>query len=221
MKIKLNAMLFILLVFSISCVKHEKHKQENFESISTLDLKFDLVFPQELWAKILALAPISVPTDKSAYDIFESLPVQVELVDGSKEVLGGKNYRFDFIEFGGEIDFNAYLKRDVIGSFKMRFNFQPAEEGSDMHVFYMSWSKQHAQGDELFGNGCGFFYDVTKYFKKEVLKNGLLLHTNNYRYFDLIGGRLYFVNYTKYKIQVAQVTLTDTSLEKRMCEDRI
>jgi hypothetical protein len=221
MKIIKNLFLLIALISSVSCVKHENGKAEDFELVSTLDVKFDLVFPQELWDYILTQAPPSVPTDKSAYDIFESLPMQVELLDSPKEVLGGKNFRFDFKEFGGEIDFNAYLKRDVVGSFKMNFNFQPAEEGSVMRVFYMSWSKQYSRDDEVFGNGCGYFYDVTSYFKKEVFKNGLKLHTNNYRYFDLMAGRLYFVNYTKYKIQIAQLTLTDTSLEKRMCEDRI
>lgn len=213
--------LSVLLIFSLSCEKHETKKKPEFEIISQSDLKFDLVFPQELWDQIMRMAPLTLNTNKTAYELFESLFIQVEVVDGSKEVLRGKNYRFDFKDFGGEVDFNTYLDREAIGSFRMFFNFPELAEGSDMRVLFLSWSKQYTDDEEVFGNGCGYFYDVTSYFKKEVFKNGLLLHTNNYRYLDLAAGRLYFVNYTKDKIQLAQVTLSDSSLESRMCADRI
>jgi hypothetical protein len=217
----INVVFIGLILFVVSCQKHSVQKKEDFEIISPSDVKFDIVFPQELWDEIMKAAPVTLNTNKSAYDLFESLSVQIEVIDGSKEVLGGKNYRFDFREFGGEIDFNTYLKRDVIGNFKMRFNFPAGDEESNLHVFFLSWSKQFTMGDETYGNGCGYFYDVTSYFNKEVFKKGLLLHTNNYRYFDLAAGRLYLVNYTKDKIQLAQITLTDSSLEKRMCEEKL
>lgn len=221
MRILKVVMVAFLVAFSVSCEKEEIQKKGDFEIVSHADAKFDIVFPEELWDEILRKAPLTIDTNKSTYDLFESLSMQVEVVDGSKEVLNGKNYRFDFKDFGGEINWNAYLNREAVGNFKIYFNFPALSEESNMRVFYMSWSKQHSNGDEVFGNGCGYFYDVTSYFKKEVFKKGLLLHTNNYRYLDLAAGRFYFVNYTKEKIQLAQVTLTDSSLDSRLCADRI
>lgn len=220
---KLKSLLLIipLFIFVLSCDKHENKKTGEFEIISQPDIKFDLVFPQEMWDEILNHAPITITTTKSVYELFEALSVQVELVDGTKEVLHGKNYRFDLKDFGGEINFDNYLDKSTIGNFKMYFNFPEITEESDIRVYFLSWSKQYTKDDEVFGNGCGYFYDVTSYFKKEVFKKGLLLHTNNYRYLDVVGGRLYFVNYGKTKIQISQVTLTDSSLENRMCADRL
>lgn len=217
----IKVILALLLIFSIiSCEKNKSTNKKEFETISTSEAKFDLVFPQELWDKILETAPPTLSTKKSVYELYESLFMHVDLIDGTKEVLGGKNFRFVFKEFGGEIDFNTYLKRDVIGNFKMHFEF-PALEEENLHVFYLSWAKQYTKDEETFGSECGYFYDVTSYFKKEVFKKDLLLHTNNYRYFDLVGGRLYFVNYTLDKIQVAQITLTDSSLADRLCKEKL
>jgi len=210
-----------LVIVSASCNKEEVTKKGDFEIINQADMKFDLVFPQELWDEMLKKAPITIDTKKSTYDLYESLFVQVELVDGSREVLGGKNYRFDFKEFGGEIDWNTYINRENIGNFKVYFNFPSLPEGSDMRVYFLSWSKQHTKDEEVFGNGCGYFYDVTSYFKKQVFKNGLLLHSNGYRYLDVTAGRFYFLNYTKEKIQLAQMTFTYSELKERFCADRL
>lgn len=219
--IKVNLILLSILCFlAASCEKREVVKKGDFENVSQGDIKFDLVFPEELWNQILRDAPLTINVSKSPYDLFESLFVQTEIVDSPKQVLNGTNYRFDFKEFGGEIDFNNYLNRSRVGSFRMFFNFPALDEGT-FKVYFLSWSKQYSVDEEVFGNGCGYFYNVTSYFKKEVLRNGLLLHTNNYRYLDLIAGRLYFVNFTKNKIQIAQVTLSDSSLEQRLCSDRI
>lgn len=220
-KMPMRFLLLALVVFNLSCEKRENKDKKEFEIISQTDVKFDLVFPEELWDQIMRSAPLTLNTKKTAYELFESLFMQVELVDGPKEVLSGKNYRFDLKDFGGEIDFNTYLNREAVGHFRMFFNFPSLEKDSEMRVFFLSWTKQYTKDEEVFGNGCGHFYELTSYFKKEVFKNGLLLHTNNYRYLDFTGGRLYFVSYTKNKIQLAQVTLTDSSLEKRMCSDRI
>ena len=219
-KSKLSLFIFAFAFLILSCEKKEIERPGDFEIITSADSKFDLAFPEELWNQILRDAPLTLDISKSAYDLFESLFVQIEVVDGPKQVFNGINYRFDFKDFGGEIDFNTYLERANVGSFKMYFNFPMLEAGT-MKVYFLSWTEQYTKDEEIFGNGCGFFYDVTSYFQKEVLKKGLLLHTNNYRYLDLIGGRLYFVNFTKSKIQIAQVTLTDSSLETRMCSNRI
>lgn len=220
--IKLKVLIMIpFLIGLLSCDKHENKRTEEFEIINFADKKFDLIFPQELWDQIIKSAPITMNVNKSVYDLFETLSAQVELVDGSKEVLGGKNYRFDFKDFGGEINFESYLNKSAIGSFRVFFDFPELSEEKDMKVFFLSWSKQYTRDGEVFGNGCGYFYDVTSYFQKEVFKKGLLLHTNNYRYLDVIGGRLYFVNYTQTKIQISQITLTDASLEDRMCTERL
>ncbi|MES2768014.1 MAG: hypothetical protein V4596_02620 [Bdellovibrionota bacterium] len=221
MKILKIVSLGFFLLFSISCEKEKAQKKSDFEIVNQTDAKFDIVFTQELWDEILRKAPLTVDTKKNTYELFESLSTQVEVVDGPKEVLNGKNYRFDFKDFGGEINWNNYLNREAVGNFKIYFNFPALSEESDMRVYYMSWSKQSSKDDEVFGNGCGYFYDVTGYFKKEVFKKGLLLHTSNYRYLDLAAGRFYFVNYTKEKIQLAQVTLTDSSLDNRLCADRL
>lgn len=218
--LKLFSILFLALSI-LSCDKEEVHKKGEFEIISQSDLKFDLIFPQELWDEIMRKAPVTLNINKSAYELFESLNMQVELVDGSKEVLSGKNYRFDFKDFGGDIDYNTYINRDAVGNFKMYFNFPELPADGEMRVYFLSWSKQHTDDDEVFGNGCGYFYDVTNYFTKEVLNKGLLLHSNGYRYLDVTAGRLYFVNYIKDKIQLAQITLTDSSLDNRLCSDRL
>lgn len=211
----------VIVLLSLSCQKEQERQHHNFEIVTPESSNFDLVFPKPLWSEILNGAPLTIDTSESVYDFFETLPMQVEVVEGKGGAFGGTNYRFDFKEFGGFIDFDVYLDRSTTGSFKLYFNFPDLADISKMKVYFLSWTNQYQKDGEPFGNGCGNFYDITSYFNKTILKDGLLLHTKDYRYLDLAAGRLYFINYTDKKIQLAQVTLTDKKLEERLCTDRI
>ncbi len=212
--------LLVLILFALGCEKDTPQRPTEFEIIVP-DSRFDLVFPKELWSEVLNGAPMSINTSESVYEFFETLPVQAEVAEAKGNAFGGTNYRFDFKEFGGLIDFDAYLDRSSSGSFRLFFNLPNIANLSNLKVYFLSWSEQYTRSGDVFGNGCGYFYDISSYFKKTMFTDGLLLHTKDYRYLDLAAGRLYFVNYTDKKIEVAQVTLTDRKLEERLCSDRI
>lgn len=216
-----HIIVLVLIGLCISCDKQEVVRPTNFEVITPESSRFDLVFPKTLWAEILNSAPLTINTANSVYEIFETLPMQVELAEKRGGVFGGTNYRFEFKEFGGFVDFDTYFDRQSMGSFSLYFNFPNLDNVSNMKVYFLSWSEHYEKDGETFGNGCSNFYDITSYFRTSVFGGGLLLHTKDYRYLDLVAGRLYFVNYTEDKIQLAQVTLTDSKLEERLCTNRL
>jgi hypothetical protein len=214
----MKKLLFISILILSACTKHVASDSHQFETIAPEGVKFDLVFPQPLWDLIINSAPKEMNVQKSAYELFNPLLVHVQVIQNHAEVFDGKSYQFEFKDFGGEIDWNNYLNRSENGSFSVRFEF-PKVEHAEMKVFFMGWTKQFTRDGENFGSGCNTILDLTSYFQKTVLKKGLLLHTNELRYFYATAGRFYFVFYEKDKIDLAQVTFTDSSLKNKMCEN--
>jgi hypothetical protein len=88
-------------------------------------------------------------------------------------------------------------------------------------VYFLSATPQSQFGDEVFGGGCNYLYDVTEYFDKKIFKEGLLLHTAQNRYFFLTAGRFYFFHYMKNKIRVAQVSFDDQRLQDKLCKNKL
>jgi len=213
----MNRIFLILLLICASCTQSSKEENKEFEHITTAEKKFDLVFPEPLWDLILHSAPPTINITKSAYEIFDTLPINVQLIQTHAPIFNGKNYVFEFKDFGGEIDWNNYLNRSESGSFVLKFDFPKMEDG-DMKVFFLSWTKEHSKDDEVFGNGCHTILDLSSYFKNTVFKKGLLLHTKDSRYFFATAGRFYFVLYSKDKIKISQVTFSDSELKNRLCE---
>lgn len=208
----------------VGCTEKNKYESLKYEKSEESGVVFDLVFPKAFWDLIIKQSPPTIKSDTSVYDLLEALPIDVKIVEGEAGILRRKNYWITFNEFGGRIDFSQYLHPEVKGDFRLLFEPESGTEEDPVQlkkVYFLSWTPQSNQNDEVFGGGCNALYDVTSYFEKTVSKDGLLLHTAQNRYFYLTAGRLYFVYYMKNKIRIAQVTLTDQRLESNLCENRL
>ncbi len=215
-----NLTLFVVLILFVSCQKTKQFENHDYELVAAQDLNFDIVFPRPLMDLIKASATPGFNMNRSPYEIFQPLPVNVKVTQEHGNALDGKNYQFDFRDFGGQIDWNAYLKRSGGGGINVQFDF-PDAPSSEYKVFFLSWTKIVKQNDEIFGNGCRVILDVTSFFKSTVFKTGLRIHTKDFRYFYATVGRFYFIFYNKDKISLSQVTFTDSSLAEKMCEEAL
>lgn len=213
----------LMTLFSSGCTKHKKQTQKELEVISTGELQFNLTFPQFLWAKILDGAPPTINKSLGPYEIFFPLETRIEIVENKGSPLGGKNYRYEYSIFGGEIDWNVLLEKDQGGSVDLMFNFPGVEEFENFKVYFLSWSEKKIIHDEVFGNSCNRVLDITDFFKKNMYFDGLKLHTKDLRYLYATAGRFYFVNYGKEKIYLSQVSFNHSQLAKEgyLCGERI
>lgn len=215
-----NIFLIVCFAMLASCTDYKKQSHYKFERIEDSDIVFDLVFPKSFWQQMIRDSPPTIKSDTSVYELLEALPTDVKLIEEKGKVLRGVNSLVVFQHFGGKIDYSQYLGADVNGSFRLEFDLA-LEEEQTLKVFFLSWSQQVTNGDETIGNGCNVLYDVTSYFTKDVLKNGLLLHTSQGRYLNLTAGRFYFISYQKHKIALSQITFTDSRFESQLCKNKI
>ncbi len=216
--------LVCLAFFLVSCTDSHKTDNYKFERTEESGVVFDLVFPKTFWEQILRDSPPTIKPETSVYELYEALPIDVKLIEEKEGILRGKNHLVTFTEFGGQIDYSQYLNPEVGGDFRVYFEpEEPSEEdpAEIRKVYFLSATPQIQLGEEVFGGGCNFLYDVTQFFNKKVFKEGLLLHTAQNRYFYLTAGRFYFFHYLKNKIRVAQITFDDQRLQDKICQNRI
>lgn len=216
--------LILPFLFLVSCTESNRYESLKYEKSEESGVVFDLVFPKNFWDLIIRQSPPTIKSDTSVYDLLEALPIDIKIVEGEPGILRRKNYWITYTDFGGKIDFSQYLHPDVKGDFRVLFEPEEGTEEDPVQlkkVYFLSWTDQRTKSGEVFGGGCNTLYDITNYYEKTISKEGLLLHTSQDRYFYLTAGRFYFVYYMKNKIRIAQVTLTDQSLESSLCANRL
>lgn len=119
---------------------------------------------------------------------------------------------------GGAIDLADYVT-PLKGSFfvKIMLENEHHETQSFSRIFFVSQSKERKIDGTGFGSGCGRYFDVTGFFKKQMQQKGIELFTADQRYVNVLRGTFLFANYSPEALQVASLTFFDSRYNKWDC----
>lgn len=144
--------------------------------------------------------------------------VSVELTQ-KRQVALHENVRVVTPLGGGVIDLAEFVT-PLKGGFRMRILGlnDKSEEIPGTRVFFVSRAKSRVIDGEEFGAGCDQYMEITTFYNKVMLPEGIELFTAEQRYLSVVGGTFVLVAFTKEELHVASVTFNDSRYPGRLCE---
>lgn len=147
----------------------------------------------------------------------EPVELKIWLIEKTPGVLGGTNYELSFPVGGGKLDLKNFVSDKVNGTFFFKAVFEAEMEPSDLKVFFVSKAlKRKVAGMEL-GAGCRKYMDISDYWKKISVTEGLMLNTLHLRHLSVAGGTLYFVWPYQGKLRISHLEIKDSRYPKVFC----
>ena len=188
----------------------------------------DVVVPSRLPVEIENLY-IARVRDEDPKDIRTDLQLKMEIPRQMlsfnvilKKVGGGsldEDVVFKVPAGGGQIDLEPYVHEGK-GLFALKFQMDEGFEDEDLDelkVYYIPRYHRQIQGSETRGLSCDTYAEITRYFKSEILKDGVLLTTTENAYFPVIAGSYILVVTHPTGIKVASLTLWDSRFKNFLC----
>lgn len=237
-----SLVLVILLIFSLFNIAAEEEKNEEKKEPKTEkpnNIKYydgvifssskNLKVPKSMVKKIEELIfedykKSNPESDKKLFDVLLDIEVsylQLKLYMDQKNSQGPlfKNMSFALPRGGGIIDFSESISQKRKGSFNLYFRFEDKDVISDskLKVFYVSTSVKRQADEDIFGAGCGKYYDITKTFRDSYDK-GYQLNATDGLHAHVVGGIFAFVLATKEKLKLALVKFTDSNYSYAECK---
>ncbi len=174
--------------------------------------------PRELWQTIKGVLRKDGAKEE-LLDTFVVLPVaiSVDLMSENKVALkNGLNYRVSYVEGGGELDLFDY----VVGKAPFFIRFAPELEFDDsMHVLYISDSPGKEIEGNLWGNGCGQIYDLSKSKESFIFENGMAVTASRRHYLHLMAGTFVFFQLVEERLFLSYIRLTDSRYPNFSCQE--
>lgn len=216
------SILFFCIALS-ACNKHSTVDSSQFKQLDLTTPDFKLSFPRVLWERLAERYEDNAKFKQDKFDFFTGIPVTVTLASEKSDVLKEKGFQGNFGPFGGTMDFADLLNPKEKGHITVRFtvDLDDEEARNNLKVYYVSGGRKRKINGEVIGSGCDSMLDLTTYFQKEVFKNGIVTHTGQDRHVSALSGRYYFIYQGANKIQVAQLTITDSQKTDLLCEGQL
>jgi len=239
---KKNSALLLSLLAAlnlISCTR--KTEEEMLRDKKVVDMKSfeeDVTTPSELYNEMLKLhKPLALePTAGEGKDKdkekeegggqrsmlktkppIEQVPFKVFLIEKTKGVLGNTNLELQYPAGGGFLDYKTFLQSPAPGYFLLDVQFGPEMDPKDFHVFYLSHARVRQIGGKTVGNGCGRYYDITKFWQDSAKNGGIELYTGDNRHISLTAGIFFFVTPFRGKLRMAHLTIKDSRYKDLEC----
>ncbi len=213
---------FFITIFIVILVASPTLSQEIEEGSSwkVIDMPFNyqnIQVPRKVWA-LIKEGMKADGADKKILENFSVLPISVgvELYSENNVVLrGGLNYRLNFVEGGGEIDFFDYLSGK--GPFQLRMvpDFQ---EEKNFHLLYVSESPGEVKEGNAWGNGCGKIFDLSEKADVFTYGSGVNLTASRRHYLHLMAGTYIFFQLIEERLYLGYIRLTDSRYPSFQCK---
>lgn len=157
---------------------------------------------------------------KTVRPVFLFMPLEVQFIEHSRNVLKAPSITFKLPKGGGKID----LKEVIVGSGSYYMRFLPEQfdalsefKPEVLNLYYISNSPTKKIEDEVYGLGCGKMIDLKKNFSNLLKPDFLKLNTTDLRNLFVSAGRYIFVLRQSTKLFVTQLTITDSRFSKELC----
>ncbi|RME18129.1 MAG: hypothetical protein D6797_01045 [Bdellovibrio sp.] len=149
------------------------------------------------------------------------LPVKIFLEPLHKGVLySSKPYLIELIRDDSLIDLSHFVSSKR-GSFRIRFALEDRVSLEHFYIFYVSGAKKRTIDGREFGMGCQSFSEISKFFKKELLKEGLETNTTKGRHLALLAGTYILVAPENEEYKMIAFSIYDSRYPDWQCEELI
>ena len=233
---KTDKLFIIFLVGTLCFACSKKFDPKNYQPVvsqmpmrSDKDVKAPTVLIDKIEKDYLLnykkLHPDSTLTDAQILAAIprKYLSFDVYIRPASNKLAFSDTIHIPFARGGGYVDFSTIVTGRV-GSFylNMLFNWQEMkleeEDLNSMKIYFLSHSLRRQIDGESWGSGCNKFLELTHFFKKKVVKKGLLLNATEQRYLSSLAGIFYFVLIKQSELFLATVTFEDSRYKDWMCK---
>lgn len=222
--IKLNFIfIFILLV---ACEKKDIFKVEGLTAVDVGHFPKDILLPSIVWDLLEGKSSITsagkIQYQEVTHLKFEEnvfVGAKVRMIEKSPGVLGGQSVEVTSTRAGLHIDLSQYVKMSK-GTFLMSFKPDSDVKPEQIKVYFVSRSrKRKALLGQNIGSGCNTFYDITDFYLKKILKEGIEVNVTNNRHVSLLAGHfIMLVSHEGVIRAMTQITFTDTAHPNYLCE---
>jgi hypothetical protein len=225
--------LFLVPILILAAACH--HNKDSLEGVKTtpMDMKEfeeDVVVPQALWKAMESVyMPLALDAEGKSVKEGESgdllkkrppldpIPITVYLVEHTPGVLGGQNFELKYPVGGGILDYRVFIPETKNGTFFLKVKYGAEMDSKYLKVLYLSNAKVRDVGGQPMGNGCSRYFDVTKYWEKQMKGDGLMLNTVDARHISVTAGTLFFVAPANGKLRIAHLSIRDSRHNDLLC----
>lgn len=213
--------LFAVLLFltATGCKEEPSWKGRVFTQRNLSTGVGEVRIPSELWERVVEThsALITKSSSEKSASETEMKPLSVYLIEETRGVLGGRNLKLDFGPGGGELDLRDFIS-GTRGTFRLVFGFEPdAGPEVEKQVWYLSNAQKRKVGSDRVGAGCDTYMDISTFTRTQAEKDGMLLAIGSDRHVSALAGTYIFSAKRGGRVQVARLTILDSSKRKLMC----
>lgn len=218
-----NTLLSCALFVLTACKGH--HDEHDMRSeVQLADATDDVKIPASLWelleekaGPVEKKAEVNFATvEKSASYVFT--PIKVFLDEKNDGVLKKPKMDLLFARGGGTIDMADFVTSQR-GSFFVKFDLAEEMKGQkDLKVFFVSGAKKRKINEEVLGAGCNTYFDLTKKFDGNFIKQALKVNTTRDRHVSVLSGTFVFSVKKESQIYISQVSFTDSRNKHLLCD---
>jgi len=230
----------------ISCQKGDPLSKVKKKTINMKEFEEDLTVPSGLWkAMESSYLPLVMDAEGKAIkdesekesskaetkkkpsgefeDLLKKKPpldpigITVYLIEKTPDVLGGQNFELNYTSGGGLLDYRVFVPESKDGTFFIKVKYNAEMDPKETRVYYLSDAKIREVEGKPMGNGCARYFDITRYWKKSMDGEGLMLNTKNHRHISVTAGTLFFVAPYRGKLRISHLSLKDTRHRDLLC----
>lgn len=129
------------------------------------------------------------------------------------------SFRFALPQGGGSIDL-ADVVNEGKGVFYLDFDFSDLtpEQKERIKVYFVSNAKRFEVHSQVFGAGCGKFFDITSFFHKSIRVKGFELAAADFRYLGQLLGSFFFTFAEPDALFVGSTSFIDSRYQDSHCQ---
>jgi hypothetical protein len=225
---KIHPQIFIIIILlCISCEKKDLFKTEGLQDIVISHFPNDIQIPVAVWDLLEGKTAISfsgkIQHQEIARAKFEEnifIGLKIRLIEKTPGVLGGKSLEIKAQRGGVSIDLSKYVKGQR-GTFIMSFRPETDVSPEKTKVYFVSRSKKRKNMGQVLGSGCNTFFDITDYYLKTMMTEGIEVNVTENRHVSLLSGHfIMLASQDGFVRALTQVTFTDSTHSELLCDKK-
>jgi hypothetical protein len=144
--------------------------------------------------------------------------IRVRLIEKTPGILGGKSFEIKSQRAGLNIDFAKYIKGRK-GTFILSFRPEADVSPEKTKVYFVSQSRKRKNSGQILGSGCNTFFDLTDYYLKTIMTEGIEVNVTNNRHVSLLSGHFIFLASQDGLVRaLTQLSFTDSTHSDLICD---
>jgi hypothetical protein len=217
----------VILLFCISCEKKDIFKYEGVQELAVTHFPGDIAIPSVVWDLLEGKSTISysgkIVHQELARAKFEEnifVGIRLRLIEKTPGVLGGRSFEIKAQRGGLNLDLAKYIKGDR-GTFIMSFRPDVDVSPEKTKVYFVSRSRKRKNMGQILGSACNTFFDITDYYLKTMITEGMEVNVTDNRHISLLSGHFVMLASQDGLVRaLTQVSFSDSTHNELICEKK-